>query len=161
MKDITPLSQKFGYYIQKVLPLVYDESLSYYEVLCKLAEYMNQMFETQENFNAALDALGLRQDQVEQDFAELKQTVDDNIGYMMDELDKVKNGDYISLYLDSIQGYIDQNMKKIVADTVKYVSFGITDDGRFCAYIPDVWDFLGFDTVPDGEELAGHLILRW
>ena len=26
--DRTPLSQKFGFYITKVLPLVYDESLS-------------------------------------------------------------------------------------------------------------------------------------
>lgn len=159
--DRTPLSQKFGFYINKVLPLVYDESLSYYEVLCKLAEYMNEMFRTQEGFNKAVEEIGLRQEQVEKDFAELKETVKDDIDYMMDELDKVKNGDYISLYLDSIQGYLDQNMKKIVADTVKYVSFGITDDGRFCAHIPDVWDFLGFDTVPEGEELAGHLILRW
>ena len=48
--DRTPLSQKFGFYINKVLPLVYDESLSYYEVLCKLAEYMNEMFKSQEGF---------------------------------------------------------------------------------------------------------------
>lgn len=159
--DNTPISKKFGFYCQKVLPLVYDESLSYYEVLCKLTEYMNKMFETQESFSASLNQLGLSQEQLENDFNELKETVNDNLDYMRDELDKVKNGDYISLYLDSIQGYLDQNMKKIVADTVKYVSFGINDEGRFCAYIPDVWDFLGFDTVPDGEPLAGHLVLYW
>ena len=28
---------------QKVLPLTYDESLSYYEVLCKLRDYVNEM----------------------------------------------------------------------------------------------------------------------
>lgn len=28
---------------QKVLPLTYDESLSYYEVLCKLRDYINEM----------------------------------------------------------------------------------------------------------------------
>lgn len=28
---------------QKVLPLTYDESLSYYEVLCKLKDYINEM----------------------------------------------------------------------------------------------------------------------
>jgi hypothetical protein len=157
----TPLSAKFAFYCQKVLPLVYDESLSYYEVLCKLAEYMNNMFATQEGFAKALEELGIRQDEVEKEFAELQETVNDNLDYMRDELDKVKNGDYISLYLDSIQSYLDQNMQKIVANTVKYVSFGITDDGRFCAYIPDTWDFLGFDTVPEGEPLAGHLVLYW
>ena len=40
-------SNNFKFYCQKVLPLVYDESLSYYEVLCKLTDYMNTMFEKQ------------------------------------------------------------------------------------------------------------------
>lgn len=30
-------------FCQKVLPLVYDESLSYYEVLCKLTDKMNEV----------------------------------------------------------------------------------------------------------------------
>lgn len=29
-------------YVQKVLPLVYDESLSYYEVLCKMKDKLNE-----------------------------------------------------------------------------------------------------------------------
>lgn len=31
----------FKFWCQKVLPLVYDDSLSYYEVLCKMSEYLN------------------------------------------------------------------------------------------------------------------------
>lgn len=31
----------FNFWCQKVLPLVYDDSLSYYEVLCKCVEYIN------------------------------------------------------------------------------------------------------------------------
>ena len=34
-----------GYWCFKVLPLVYDGSLSYYEVLCKLVEYLNHVIE--------------------------------------------------------------------------------------------------------------------
>ena len=30
---------------QKVLPLVYDESLSYYEVLCKVVTYINKLID--------------------------------------------------------------------------------------------------------------------
>lgn len=37
-KDLTP----FRYWCQKVLPLVYDDSLSYYELLCKVIDYLNQ-----------------------------------------------------------------------------------------------------------------------
>jgi len=37
-KDLTP----FRFWCQKVLPTVYDESLSYYELLCKVVEYLNE-----------------------------------------------------------------------------------------------------------------------
>lgn len=33
----------FRFWCQKVLPLVYDDSLSYYEVLCKVVDYMNNL----------------------------------------------------------------------------------------------------------------------
>ena len=35
----------FRFWCQKVLPLVYDNSLSYYEVLCKVTEYLNKIIE--------------------------------------------------------------------------------------------------------------------
>lgn len=34
--------QRFRFWCQKVLPLVYDDSLSYYEVLCKVVNYLNK-----------------------------------------------------------------------------------------------------------------------
>lgn len=37
----------FIFWCQKVLPLVYDDSLSYYEVLCKVVEYLNKTIESQ------------------------------------------------------------------------------------------------------------------
>lgn len=37
--------QKFDYWCQKVLPLVYDDSLSYYEQLCKIVEYLNEVID--------------------------------------------------------------------------------------------------------------------
>ena len=37
----------------KVLPLVYDDSLSYYEVLCKLTTKMNEIIETFNSLNIA------------------------------------------------------------------------------------------------------------
>ena len=33
----------FRFWCHKVLPLVYDESLSYYELLCKVVDYLNKM----------------------------------------------------------------------------------------------------------------------
>lgn len=38
----------FRFWCQKVMPLAYDDSLSYYEVLCKLTDYMNKAMEDTE-----------------------------------------------------------------------------------------------------------------
>ena len=35
----------FRFWVQKALPLVYDDSLSYYELLCKVIDYINKMGE--------------------------------------------------------------------------------------------------------------------
>lgn len=39
----------FKYRCQKVLPLVYDDSLSYYEVLCKLTNTINELIDAVNN----------------------------------------------------------------------------------------------------------------
>ena len=38
--------QAFKSWSNKVLPLVYDDSLSYYEVLCKVVDYLNKVIES-------------------------------------------------------------------------------------------------------------------
>lgn len=47
MADCNP---KYWQWSQKVLPLTYDESLSYYEVLCKLRDYINEMGKRLDNY---------------------------------------------------------------------------------------------------------------
>lgn len=42
---VTPLK----FWCQKVLPLVYDDSLSYYEVLCKVSQKINELVENNKN----------------------------------------------------------------------------------------------------------------
>lgn len=66
---------KFRFWCQKVLPLVYDDSLSYYELLCKLVKHLEEAFgelDTMSNDIANLQAL----------YVELKKMVD---GYLSDE----------------------------------------------------------------------------
>lgn len=45
----------FRFWCHKILPLVYDDSLSYYEVLCKLTKVVNQLVEDMQN---AVDYVG-------------------------------------------------------------------------------------------------------
>ncbi len=64
---------RFRFWCQKVLPLVYDDSLSYYEVLCKVVEYLNK----------ALDGFTITMDAVEKlagDIDELRAIVNKLLG---------------------------------------------------------------------------------
>lgn len=49
--------QPFRYWCQKVLPLVYDDSLSYYELLCKVVDYLNKTMEDVSNMDTDMTNL--------------------------------------------------------------------------------------------------------
>ena len=51
--------QPFRYWCQKVLPLVYDDSISYYELLCKVVDYLNKTMEDVETLHG--DVTGLHE----------------------------------------------------------------------------------------------------
>lgn len=54
--DVKPLHH-FRFWCQKVLPLVYDDSLSYYEVLCKVVNYINNLIDTNNEIIKYVDEL--------------------------------------------------------------------------------------------------------
>lgn len=47
----------FRFWCYKVLPLVYDNSLSYYEILCKMVDYINNLIETDKLQNDEINKL--------------------------------------------------------------------------------------------------------
>lgn len=47
----------FKFWCQKILPLVYDDSLSYYEVLCKVVEYINKIIDDENGTLAQIEEL--------------------------------------------------------------------------------------------------------
>ena len=63
---------KFKFWCQKVLPIVYDDSLSYYEVLNKVVNYLNEVIENMEdvedNVKSIYDAFVELQDYVNEYF---------------------------------------------------------------------------------------------
>ena len=68
----------FKFWCQKVLPLVYDDSLSYYEVLNKMVVYLNQVID---NINADIDNVA----ELEDDFLLLQQYVNN----FFDDIDQL------------------------------------------------------------------------
>lgn len=143
--------ERLQFVCQKVLPLVYDDSISTYEVVCKIVKYVNDLIINQNEIISILGMQGADIEQLKADVATLEA-----------EFELVKNGEYVDLYLDSIIKWIDANLQALVGQIVKYVMFGLTNDGRFIAYIPPTWDFITFDTIVDPvSPLNGHLVLRW
>lgn len=72
---------------------------------------------------------------------------------------KLKAGDFTK---DTFLEWVNTNMTDIIHQMVRFVFFGIDDDGHFVAYIPASWDFLHFDTLLDPDKPGyGHLVVYY
>ena len=89
--------QPFRYWCQKVLPLVYDDSLSYYELLCKVVDYLNKTMEDVETLHGDITNLHTAYEQLQNYvntyFSNLD--VQEEINNKLDEL--VSNGTLTSI----------------------------------------------------------------
>lgn len=143
--------ERLYYWCQKILPLVYDDSLSYYEILCKVCEYINKLIERDDEL---LKQININTEEIN----ELKKEVE----LLAKEFNKIKNGEYVNLYIESLKYWIDKNLQLLVGNIVKYVFFTIDDQGYFNANIPYTWDFIEFETDYDSESKNYlHLILHY
>lgn len=76
--------------------------------------------------------------------------------------DNLMAGNYPDIFIDSLTKWIDKYGVDIIATKIKAVHFGLTNDGYFCAYIPESWSDIHFDTVTDPDDsLYGHLMLLY
>lgn len=70
---------------------------------------------------------------------------------------KLKAGDFTK---DTFIEWVNTNMTDIIYQMVRFVFFGLDDDGHFVAYIPASWEFLHFDTLLDPDKPGyGHLVV--
>lgn len=123
---------KFKFWCQKVLPLVYDDSLSYYEVLCKVVEYINNLI--------AEDRL-----------------IEENITELQNELTEVQN--WIDNFDTS---YAEQIIKDSIATMIfveinknGYIVYNIPSEWRDITF-----NTVGKDIAIDGIEY-GTLVLSY
>ena len=72
---------------------------------------------------------------------------------------KLKAGDFTK---DTFIEWVNTNMADIIYQMVRFVFFGLDDDGHFVAYIPASWEFLHFDTLLDPDKPGyGHLVVYY
>ena len=143
--------QRLQYWCQLVLPAVFDDSLSYYELVAKVVRKLNEVIASN---NELAGYVGTNTG----DIAQLKGDVE----LLNSEFEKVKNGNYASLYITALGKWLAENLINVVGEIVKFVWFGLDDDGHFVAYIPTSWRFLTFDMVADPDSPDyGRLLLYY
>ena len=122
----------FSFWCQSVLPVVYDESLSYYELLCKVVDYINNI----------IDDLKLEGSEIE----ELKQEVD----AIQNKLDS-----FGTSYAEEIIKQYLATMIFVEINDSGYIVYNIPD-----SWDSIVFNTTGYDTYIAGEPY-GKLVLSY
>lgn len=122
----------------RVLPAVFDESMSYYEVLCKVMEILNGVID---DVNLTKEQMIQFEQSVNQQFTELK----------------------TGTWIDGTIPYLSMLLEKYIPVAMLP---GLTEDGYFCVYIPQSWDTIqfattGYDTVVPCQLEYGHLVMYY
>ena len=146
MTMIAPMGEigAFRFWCQKVLPAVYDDSLSYYELLCKVIEKLNEVIERYDDTGSVINEIIIE------------------LQALQNEFEEFKTGGLEEFYEEMLDRWIANNMAKIFEHFAKMIFFGLTNDGYFCAYVPQAWSDIIFDTgMVYGRFDYGRLILRY
>lgn len=142
--DFPDTLSPFRYFSNRILPAVYGDEISYYEVLCKVTQYLNDTMGNVNKLNVDMQA------------------VYDYVKELHVLLDQFVTSGFDDYYADQVIAWINDHLTWIFTSVVKQVYFGLTMEGYFVAYIPDGWGDIAFDTGADyALDSYGRLILRW
>lgn len=86
----------------------------------------------------------------------------DDVAELQQEFETFKASGFYDYYEAQIKEWVENNLAYLYNLLATQVYFGLTDDGRFCAFVPQSWNDIVFDTgVVYGTEEYGRLILRF
>lgn len=127
-----------------VVPKLYYDALSPEQRIKKLCEELHRLCEY-------ANMLGIR---VNEDATLIEK--------LAEQFDKFIEGGFEEYYEGMLTAWILQNAGELLTKYIKLVFFGLTPDGYFCAWIPESWDEITFDTVADySDPFYGRLVLLY
>lgn len=109
------------FWCQKVLPAVYDQSLSYYEALCKMGAFLNKMLEELEKMQDNIDAL-------HEAFVKLQAWVNAEIERFETDMENRFNEFKQEIYelfeqcMEEANTYINEQLNKYKTETTEWLS---------------------------------------
>lgn len=103
------------------------------------------------SYDEAIDALNAWKNEVDPEIKDLKELYD-----------MMMSGDLPEGVQNAISEWLSVNAIDLMGELIKNVYFGLTNDGYFCAFIPQSWNWVTFDTITDfSDPLYGHLVLQY
>ena len=122
----------FKFWCQKVLPLVYDDSLSYYEVLCKVVEYINRLIDEDK-------------------------MIEENVSELQNELNEVQEwiDNFDTSYAEQIIKDSIATMIFVEINSAGYIVYNIPEN-----WTDITFNTTGLDVAVDGVDY-GHLVLSY
>ena len=121
--------QPFRFWCQKVLPLVYDDSLSYYELLCKVVDYLNKTMEDvgvlEGDVTGLHEAYKKLQDYVNDYFSTLD--IQEEINNKLDTM--ASSGELTSLIAPLLPNLIAEWLSKNITPTTPVIDKTLTISG--------------------------------
>lgn len=155
--DIKP----FRFWCQKALPLVYDDSLSYYEVLCKVVSYLNNMMTDLTTGTGAITQFA-NQFVINQQFLndmaeklgenteELEDYINDRMGDFTDAYNELQ--DYVNEYFNNldVQDEIDAKLD----DMAESGQFNVLFDPVIQAWMEDETEYINTSIATQNSTLA-------
>ena len=135
-KDLKP----FRFWCQKVLPLVYDDSLSYYELLCKVVDYLNKTMEDVETLEGDISSIYEAYEQLETYVNEYFDNLDvqEEINNKLDEM--AEDGSLTSILIPIVQNAmipVFVSSTSQMTDTTKI--YVLSPDGYMYYYTDNGW----------------------
>lgn len=123
----------FKMWCYKVLPLVYDESLSYYEILCKVVNYINNLID---------------QDKI----------IGNELNDLKKELDAVNKwiDDFDTSYIEKIVTQYLATMIFVEISNSGYIIYNIPENWESITF-----NTTGLDITLDSQPEYGHLVLSY
>lgn len=90
----------------------------------------------------------------------------DRIAELESCCESIRNGNFTPEMERRILEIVQNDIIDLVGDMVKFVFFGLTQDGYFVAYIPEPWDSIIFNTTNydifiEGVTDFGRLVLSY
>lgn len=151
----------FRDWCKNTIPATYDDSFSYYEVVCKLITFLKQQA-------TDLEGLAVKVAQNGENIEEINEritVINQQVAVLEAKMKEYEEGSYSEIYIEAVYNWIKDNIDtvvELVSEVVHFVQFSLTANGYFAITIPTNWDFLTFDTIMTPEcPCWGHLTLSY